>query len=83
MDFKRSWLVFLCAAGLAGCSADPYKGSVPAPPDRLRPPAEMPSSALPAGEAPPWSATGCVPVGDGSEREAPNASGYIPHVMAK
>jgi hypothetical protein len=74
--------IFLCAAALIGCSADPYKGRAPAPPDRLR---SLPSlaAATPAGDAPHSGLAGPVPIGDGSESVAPNGSGNIPRVSAR
>jgi len=72
------WIILLCMAGLAGCSADPYKGRTPAPPDRLNGVAGLvPESS---SQAPIWGATGSVPVGDGTEGFAPNYSGSFPRV---
>ena len=73
-------LVLIGAAGLCGCSADPYKGASPAPPDRLSPP---PASTASAGASTEKGTTGSVPSGDGSEASAPNASGEVPHLAAK
>jgi len=74
VDIGKLVLIITCAAAMAGCSADPYKGRVPAPPDRL-PPVEQSSNM----EINP-SATGSVPIGDGTESAAPNYSGHIPRV---
>lgn len=63
-----------CATTMAGCSADPYKGRVAAPPDRL--PAVTQASETESNP----SATGSVPIGDGTESAAPNYSGHIPRV---
>jgi len=80
MHRKKYWLMSILAAGLAGCSADPYRAPMPAPPDFERSPGPLEPPAPPTGEAPPSGAVGCVPIGDGSERLAPNYSGYIPRV---
>ncbi len=74
MDVGKLVLILTLGAVMAGCSADPYKGRVAAPPDRL-PPVEQASEA----ENNP-GATGTVPIGDGTESAAPNYSGYIPRV---
>jgi len=76
VHFRKLMLILACAA-MAGCSADPYKGRTPAPPDRLPEVAEAP-----AVDTNP-SATGSVPIGDGTESAAPNYSGYIPRVTAE
>jgi hypothetical protein len=64
----------MVAAALAGCSADPYKGRTPAPPDRLVTPVQNT-----AAQSKP-EAAGTVPQGDGSEKVAPTDSGYFPRV---
>jgi hypothetical protein len=70
-------VILLSVAGVVGCSANPYYGSTPAPPDRLH--AFIPPPPVtPMEEAMSWGTTGCVPIGDGSEDVAPNYSGYIP-----
>jgi hypothetical protein len=76
------WIAVLCVAGLVGCSADPYKGPTPAPPDRLSGP-HGPAPALSSSQAPIWGATGSVPSGHGSEKLAPNYSGYFPRVTGQ
>ena len=76
MHFRKLILILVGVAAMAGCSADPYKGRTPAPPDRLPEVAEMP-----AVDTNP-SATGSVPIGDGSEIAAPNYSGYIPRLTS-
>ena len=70
-------VILLSLAAVAGCSANPYYGSTPAPPDRLHA-FVPPPPATPMAEAMSWGTTGSVPVGDGSEDVAPNYSGYIP-----
>ncbi|HLN00466.1 MAG TPA: hypothetical protein VK335_14360 [Bryobacteraceae bacterium] len=77
MGFRKVILMLACVAALAGCSADPYKGSIPAPPDRLPEVAEVPAANTNPG------ATGMVPLGDGTESVAPNYSGYIPRVTGE
>ena len=77
MHFRKLIFVLACVAAMAGCSADPYKGRVPAPPDRLPEVTEAP-----AVDTNP-SAMGSVPIGDGSENAAPNYSGYIPRVTGE
>lgn len=77
MHFRRLIFVLACVAAMAGCSADPYKGQVPAPPDRLPEVAEVPSADNNPG------AIGSVPIGDGTESAAPNYSGYIPRVTSE
>ena len=73
-------LVFIGAAAVCACSADPYKGASPAPPDRLSPP---PASAASASAPAKKGTTGSLPAGDGSEAAAPNDSGEVPHLAAK
>ena len=72
-------LILIAAAAMvmAGCSADPYKGRTPAPPDKLT--AAVESSDDSANP----SVTGTVPIGDGSEDVAPNYSGHIPRVTGE
>lgn len=77
MHFRKLMLILGCVAAMAGCSADPYKGRTPAPPDRLP---EL--TEAPAVDTNP-SATGSVPIGDGTESAAPNYSGYIPRVTGE
>ena len=77
MHFRKLILTLACVVAMAGCSADPYKGRTPAPPDRLLEVAETP-----AFDTNP-SATGSVPIGDGTESAAPNYSGYIPRVTGE
>ncbi len=74
MKIRKLVLIVTLAAAMAGCSADPYKGRTPAPPDRLPPEADVPAEEHNLG------ATGSVPIGDGTESAAPNYSGYIPRV---
>jgi len=77
VHLRKLIFILACAAAMAGCSADPYKGRIPAPPDRLPEVAEVP-----AVDTNP-SATGSVPIGDGTESAAPNYSGYIPRVTSE
>ncbi len=77
MQLGKLTLILACVAAMAGCSADPYKGRTPAPPDRLPEVADAP-----AVDTNP-SATGSVPLADGSESAAPNYSGNIPRVTAE
>lgn len=77
MHWRKLILILACAAAMAGCSADPYKGRTPAPPDRLAEVAEVPAVDTNPG------ATGSVPIGDGTESAAPNYSGYIPRVTGE
>jgi hypothetical protein len=77
VHFRKLILMVACVAALAGCSADPYKGRTPAPPDRLPEVAEAPA----VNTNP--SAIGSVPIGDGTESAAPNYSGYIPRVTGE
>lgn len=77
MYFGKLILILACVAAMAGCSADPYKGRVPAPPDRLQKAVEAPAM----NDNP--SATGSVPIGDGSESAAPNYSGNLPRVSVE
>lgn len=77
MHFGKLILTLGCAAAMAACSADPYKGRVPAPPDRLPKVAAAPAVATNP------SATGSVPIADGSESAAPNYSGHIPRVTVQ
>lgn len=77
MHFRKLILVLVGAAVMAGCSADPYKGSTAAPPDRLPEAAEAPAVDTNPG------ATGSVPIGDGTESAAPNYSGDIPRVTGE
>jgi len=74
VHIRKLVLILTFAAAMAGCSADPYKARVPAPPDRL--PAMQQASSTENNP----SATGSVPIGDGTESAAPNYSGYIPRV---
>jgi len=74
VDLRKLCLIIACAAGMAGCSADPYKGRVAAPPDRL------PAIAESSGAENNPAVLGSVPIGDGSESAAPNYSGHIPRV---
>lgn len=74
MDIRKLALILTFGAAMAGCSADPYKGRAPAPPDRL-PPVEQASQAENNS-----GSTGSVPLGDGTESAAPNYSGHIPRV---
>lgn len=75
-----SGIVLLGTIWLCGCSADPYKGRTPAPPDRLSAPLATTASANTPAER---GATGTVPAGDGSEAQAPNDSGEIPRLPTK
>jgi hypothetical protein len=70
-------VILLFMAGLIGCSADPYRGPIPAPPDWLH--AVVPSPPATLGpEAMNW-VTISVPLSDPSDDAlAPNYSGYIP-----
>lgn len=82
VKIRMFWITILCITGLVGCSADPYKGRTPAPPDRLNGLAGL-APALSSSQTPVWGATGSVPAGDGSERLAPNYSGYFPRVTGQ
>jgi PBP1b-binding outer membrane lipoprotein LpoB len=82
MEMKRIVVITVGIAGLAGCSADPYKGRTPAPPDRLQPVAAM-AAAPASSETSGTAVTGSVPAGDGSEALAPNYSGYIPRLSGR
>jgi len=73
---KLFYLLFAIAV-LASCSADPRKGSVAAPPDRIEAP---PATATRPPEEIADGRTACVPLGDGSESVAPNYSGYLPRL---
>jgi poly(3-hydroxybutyrate) depolymerase len=75
LHLRKLGLILAAAAAMAGCSADPYKGRTPAPPDRLTAPATETTSNP--------GATGSVPIGDGSESAAPNYSGSIPRVTGE
>ncbi|HKW99708.1 MAG TPA: hypothetical protein VJN43_18345 [Bryobacteraceae bacterium] len=72
-----SGVALLGTMWLVGCSADPYKGLTPAPPDRLTAPLATNESADTPAER---GATGTIPAGDGSEALAPNDSGQIPRL---
>jgi hypothetical protein len=74
VDIRKLVLILTFGAAMAGCSADPYKGRVPAPPDRVQPVAQSSEAENNPG------ATGSVPIGDGTESAAPNYSGHIPRV---
>ncbi len=76
MNIGKISLILVGAAAMAGCSADPYKGRVPAPPDRLTAPANEAAASNPGS-------TGSVPIGDGTESAAPNYSGSIPRVTGE
>lgn len=75
MHIRKLGLILILAAAMAGCSADPYKGRTPAPPDHLT------AAATETTSNP--GATGSVPIGDGSESAAPNYSGSIPRVTGE
>jgi hypothetical protein len=75
LHIPKLGFILTCAVALAGCSADPYKGRTPAPPDRLSAVAIEPASSP--------GSTGSVPIGDGSESAAPNYSGYFPRVAGE
>lgn len=75
MHLGKLILTLACVAALAGCSADPYKGRAPAPPDDLTAPVTEAASTQ--------GSTGSVPIGDGSESAAPNYSGSIPRVTSE
>ena len=74
----KLFCLMLAIVVLAGCSADPRKGRVAAPPDRLQAPPVM--AARPPEEIPDGR-TGSIPLGDGSESVAPNYSGHLPRLQ--
>jgi len=75
LPIRKLSLILICAAAMAGCSADPYKGRTPAPPDHLTAPAAEPANSP--------GSTGSVPIGDGSESAAPNYSVSVPRVTGE
>jgi hypothetical protein len=81
LPIHKTCVSFLCAIGLVGCSADPYRAPTPAPPDRLHAFAPPPP-ITPLAEALNWGTSGCVPIGDGNGDLAPNYSGYVPRLTS-